>query len=295
MKKMISIALVLVLCFALAGSALADFTPSVTYKPAPDLYENATADDGCKIVGYVTGEGEQVGAVHYSNGHLYATVEEVHETGCGEGHKCLIVTPLSIAEDDEEIPAASKDLLLRVYEQLLAQGMSFIDCPDLDAYIKQELGEDKTVEDLVVRDLFDVSVLCQELTDYLEPQGNVICLDFELGLEPGTFVAVVVYKNDQWQLIEDVEILEDGTVTCTTFEHFCPVAILVEDTEASDGARVMPTAANPSEGGHVPASTDAPETGADAGSNVVLWSVVAAAAAAALVVLFVMQRKSKKQ
>lgn len=293
MKKMISIALVMVLCFALAGSALADFTPSVTYKPAPELAETEVADDGCRIVGYVSGDGEWVGEVHYNNGHLYATVEQVHENGCGEGHRCLIMTPLSIAEDDTEIPAASKELLLRVYEQLQAEGMSVIDCPDLDAYIKQELGEDKTVNDLVVRDMFDITVLCQELTDYLEPQGNVVCLDFELGLDPDTFVAVVVYKNDQWQMIENVEILEDGTVTCTTFEHFCPVAILVEDTEAADGA-VVPTAA-PTTGGHVPASADAPETGADANSNVVLWSVVAAAAAAALVVLFVMQRKSKKQ
>ena len=290
MKKMTSIVLVLVLCFALASSALADFTPSVTYKGVPEFTDaNGIADDGCRIIGYVEGNGERIGEVHYNeNGHLYATVEKVHENGCGEGHKCLLLTPISMAETDKEIPEESRDLLLWVYEQILEQGMSFIDSAELDAYIKEQLGPDATVEDLIVRDLFDVTVLCEELEEYLEPEGNVVCLDFELGLEPGSFVAVVAYKDGQWQMIEDVEVLEDGSVTCTTYEHFCPVAILVAGDEmgAADGIG--------GNNGHIPASTDAPDTGVSANDNIVVWMIVAAAAAAALIVLFVSQRKKKE-
>lgn len=291
MKKMTSIVLVLVLCFALASSALADFTPSVTYKGVPEFTDaNGYADDGCRIVGYVIGNGERIGEIHYNeNGHLYATVEKVHENGCGEGHRCLLLTPISMAETDKEIPEESRDLLLWVYEQILEQGMSFIDSAELDAYIKEQLGPDATVEDLIVRDLFDVTVLCEELEEFLEPEGNVVCLDFELGLEPGSFVAVVSYKDGKWQMIEDVEIMEDGSVTCTTYEHFCPVAILVAGEQMS-----VPGVSVPTGNGHVPASTDAPDTGVGANS-IVLWTVIAAAAAVALVVLFVAQRKGKEK
>lgn len=291
MKKMISIVLALILCFALAGSVLADFTPSVTYKGVPEFTDaNGTADDGCRIIGYVLHGDERIGEVHCNaNGHIYATVEKIHENGCGEGHKCLLLTPLSEAETDKEIPEDSRDLLLWVYEQILSIGMKFIQCAELDAYIKEQLGEDKTVEDLVVRDLFDVTVLCQELEEYLEPEGNVVCLDFELGLEPGSFVAVVAYKNGQWQMIENVEVLEDGTVTCTTFEHFCPVAILVADEQmgAADGVG--------GNNGHVPASDDAPDTGVSANNSVYVWIGVAAAALVALVALYVVQRKRGAQ
>ena len=117
----------------------------------------------------------------------------------------------------------------------------------------------------------------------------MVCLDFELGLEPGSFVAVVSYKDGKWQMIEDVEIMEDGSVTCTTYEHFCPVAILVAGEQMS-----VPGVSVPTGNGHVPASTDAPDTGVGANS-IVLWTVIAAAAAVALVVLFVAQRKGKEK
>lgn len=309
MKKMISMVMALVLCFALAGTALADFTPSVSYKPAPEL-AGPTADDGCRIVGYVTKDGVRIGEIHYnSNGHMYATVEAVHENGCNDGHRCLIMTPLSMAEDDKEIPEDARDLLLWVYEQIMEKGMSFIKNAELDAYIKEQLGADKTVEDLVVRDLFDVSVLCEELNEYLEPTGSVVCMDFDLGLEPGSFVAVVVYKDGQWQMIENAEVLEDGSVTCTTFEHFCPVAILVADAQsdsstggthtgtpaAGGGSNGSSGGSGASTGGYVPASTDAPDTGVSANNNLVLWIVIAAAALAAIVVLVAVQSKRKKQ
>ena len=152
----------------------------------------------------------------------------------------------------------------------------FADCEELTGAIVGVLGQGATVNDLVVKDLFDVSVLCDELSEYLEPSGTTICLDFDLGIAPGTFVAVVAYKNGQWQMIEDVEVLEDGSVTCTTFENFCPVAVLVpaEDVPAAD-------------------LMDAPDTGDSIASQTILWAGIAAVSLAAIVALVLVQRKRK--
>lgn len=81
----------------------------------------------------------------------------------------------------------------------------------------------------------------------------------------------MVYKNGKWKMIEDVEVNAKGTLTCTTYENFCPVAILVP-ADTVDGAQ-------------------APDTGVGADSDAVLWTMIGAASLAALVVLFAVQRK----
>lgn len=279
MKKLISMLLVLAVCLAVACPVFAaedDFVPSITYKPMPELTGDP-ADDGCINIGYVyDSEGNVLAGVHYApNGMVY--VDGVHEGNVEDGHECLIITPLAEAETDPEIPDESRERLLWVYEQIMAQGMEFFaDCEGLAGAIVGVLGEGATVNDLVVKDLFDVTVICDELEEYLEPEGTTICLDFDLGLEPGTFVTVVAYKNGKWQMIEDVEVLEDGSVTCTTYENFCPVAVLVPADE-------------------VPAADlmDAPHTGDSIGTQTIVWSVVAALSLAAIVVLVLAQRKRK--
>ena len=253
MKRMSAVLLIVVLCLALVCPALAaeSFTPSVTYKPMPEL-TGERADDGCLIVGYVEQDGEVIGQVHYDDGVIYIDCGVIHEA-VEDGHKCLVITPIAEAETSKEIPEDSRELLLWVYDQLLKLGMEFIDCEELNAAIEANLGEGKTVKDMVVRDLFDVSVLCEPLEEYLEPEGTTICLDFDLGLAPGTYVEVVVYKNGKWKMIEDVEVNAKGTLTCTTYENFCPVAILVP-ADTVDGAQ-------------------APDTGVGADSDAVLWYI----------------------
>lgn len=284
MKKMISVLMLVVLCLALVSPVLAaenDFVPSITYKPMPEL-TGEVADDGCIIVGYVVKDGQRVAEVHYDDGRIYAYCDFLHEEA-EHDHECLVITPLSLAEESKDIPEDARDLLLWVYEQLMKLGMRFIDCPELDASIAANLGEGKTVEDMVVRDLFDVTVVCEELEEYLEPEGTVVCLDFDLGLAPNTFVEVVAYKNGKWQMIEAVEVNADGSVTCTTYEHFCPVAFLVpEGTTDAAGAAGMAA---------VDADTVAPDTGVSAGNDAILWIAIGAASLIGLAVLFVVQRK----
>ena len=275
MKKIVSILLAVLLCAALLCPVMAaedDFTPSVTYKPAPEV-TGEQADDGCIIIGYAETDGEVIGVIHYDDGAIYIDKGVIHES-VEEGHKCLVITPLAEAQNDPEIPEESRELLMWVYEQLMEQGMDFIDCPELDAAIAAHLGEGKTVKDMVVRDLFDVSVLCDPLREYLEPEGTVVCLDFDLGLAPGTYAEVIVYKNGQWKMIEDVEVNAEGTLTCTTYENFCPVAILVPEGTAD--------------------AAEAPDTGLSAKNDVLLWSAVAVASVAILVALVVVERKRAK-
>lgn len=264
-----------VLCLTLASAVFAvedTFVPSITQKPVPGL-SDALDESGTGAVGKLQKEGDDVGLVYDEEHGIVVESEVVHING-EHGTACLVITPVSNAENDPDIPDDSRELLLWIYDQLQEQGTDFIqNCPGLNEAIAAALGEGKDVSDMVVRDLFDVTVLCKELEDYLEPSGTTICLDFDLGLEPGTFVAVIAYKNGEWHMIEDVEVLEDGTVTCTTYENFCPVAFLV------------PAAA----------AQEAPATGAAAGSNLWLWIVIAAVVLLIIVLLLIFMRKRKEK
>ena len=270
MKKFVVMLLVVTLCLTMVCPALAaenDFVPSVTYKPMPRLV-GPTDENGMNV-----GQTDNGGVVYLNDGFLFVLADGVHD-GLDENHKCLVVTPLSEAETSTEIPDEAEEMLLWVYDQILTNGMSFFEgCEGLQELIEANLGAGKTVQDLVVKDLYDVSVLCEPLEAYLEPEGTTICLDFDLNLAPGTFVTVLTYKGGQWKMIENVELLENGTVTCTVYENFCPVAILVNET---DGEPVIETV----------------NTGDI--SNMGLWLAVAAASLAAIVVCIIGLNKSKK-
>lgn len=287
MKKFFSIAMIAVLCFMLMVPVFAaedDFVPSITYKPAPG-FAGTTDEDGCLIIGYVYPDlnphaENAVAEVHYDNGRIYVTcVHEggedcIHADGMAEDHECLVITPLSEAETSTKIPEDARELLLWVYQQILENDMKLMgDCEGLDAAVAAVLGEGKTSDDMVVRDLFDVSVICEELEAYLAPEGTTICLDFDFGLEPDDYVEVVIYKDGKWQMIEKVEILENSSLTCTTYENFCPVAVLVPGADVVEDVEA------------------APDTGDSIGSEVTLWAAIAGASLVAIVALVLVQRR----
>lgn len=271
MKKVISLIMVLVLSMILACPAMAvgdDFSDSITYKPVPGL----ASVDGEGVGSVYDVNGNVIGRVHYENGRIW--VEGVHSEEIDETHECLIITPLADAEASTEIPDDARELLLWVYEQILNLGMSFFnDCEGLNEAIAANLGEGKTVEDMVVKDLFDVHVICEELENCLKLDGTTICLDFNFGIESGTFVAVVAYKDGKWQMIEDVDVAGDGSATCTVYENFCPVAVLVPASNSI---------------------VEAPQTGDTVGNNVAQWGIIMAVCLAGIVaiVLFMHKRKA---
>ena len=235
MKKVVCFITAMMLCVSLIGFAFAadvEFVPSISYKGAPNIVE-ITDNQGNPAIGtIVNANGENIGYL---------------------GTDCLLITPLSEANTSTKIPAAAKETLLSVYEQLDNGSM------------KLPYGEGVDGDKMIVRDLFDVSWLCQEHPAIVAEEGVTVTLTFNVGVDADTDVVVMTYINNTWSEIVAVRNNGDGTITCV-FEEFCPVAISV-----------------PVIGGN-------PDDTGDK-SNITLWAVLLAASATAVVVMVVMRRR----
>lgn len=249
MKKFIACLLALVMCVALNVTfvgAEVDFVPSISEKPAPELV----------VVGGVMGH------VYDGNGEVVYTLTETH--------KCLVVTPVSEATTSTEIPDEAEELLLEVYADLSKAETKLSDrCAALNDRIAATLGEGKTVDDMVVRDLYDVTALCDDLKQYLAVEENVLVLTFDLGVRADAYVEAMSYTNGAWDPVVEIVNNGDGTVT-VTFDHLCPVAMLVP-AEGSTGGDV--------------------DSGDIVGGNIAGWSVSAAISLMAIVAVLVVYRR----
>ena len=240
MKRFLSLITVLALLLAVTCSASAaeEFTDSVSYKGAPD------------VVMILDDEGKNaVGIVSKLNGDV---LDHIYED-------CIVITPVSEAATSDRIPDAAEKLLLEVYAALLDGSMT-IPYEKLNANLKSN--------QMVIRDLFDLSWLCDEHPDMVAPEGIVVELTFDLNVKADTKVYCMTYYNNEWQPIVSTENNGDGTVTCV-FEHFCPVVFCVQ-TSATPGP-----------------------TGDGSGAQVVLWIALMVVSATALTVLLVANRRKK--
>ena len=206
-KGIVAVALSLIMMCPVL-TAKADFTPSVGYKPAPEI---VTKPDG--------NGNEIIGHVKDPNGNILST----------EYKSSIIVTPIAEVNTSKEIPKSAADELKKVYNDIVVEKTKFSNYPDLNKLVEKEIGQGKNGDDLVVRDIFDVTEVSDTLLKYLPGKGNTIDLTFDLDIPADKFVAVMVYKNGQWELMPNVINNGDGTVT-VTFEHFSPVAFLVHGT-----------------------------------------------------------------
>ena len=238
MKKLICLVTVLLICVSFACPAFAaeEFVPSISYKGTPSVVtvKDKNGNDAAAVVRNADGT--------VSN-YVY--------------EPCMLVTPVANAAAENDIPADAKEQLLAVYKALN------------DGTMKLPYGEGINAEDMVIRDLFDISWLCNHgHAAALEPTGVVFEMTFDLGVGADDPVVVMTYKNDAWAEIAKVINNGDGTITCT-FEHLCPVAIAVESE----------TAGNPG------------DTGDTIGNNMHLWIVLMVVSAAAVVVVATNRRK----
>lgn len=251
MKKIISFVLavlVITASFAVAVSA-ENFVPSISYKPAPMLIGELD-DDGRTVIGVVVD----------ADGNAIST----------EYHECIVITPVSEAEDSEEIPEASADLLLDVYSEISENDFNLSSLSDeLNKLVANDMGEGKNADELIVKDLFDVTVLCDELKESLAPIGNTLTLTFDISVGKDVPVYAATFKNGKWAPVIKTVNNNDGTISCT-FEDFCPVAFFV------------------------PASTEVnpPQTGDN--NNTIVWAVVMVSAISLIVALVVVNRKNNK-
>lgn len=181
---------------------------------------------------------------------LYGDEEErLHED-------CIVITPIREANTSTLIPPAARDELLDVYDKL-NKGEMELNYDDLPENVKKE--------DMVIRDMFDISVICEEHADVLVNPENKLKVIFDVGVVAGAYVHVEYYKDGEWHAVKAVNN-GDGTITCI-FEEICPVAIAVPTKE----------------------SPIAPPTGGNSG--LVLWSVVAVLALGAIVALTLTYRR----
>ena len=238
MRKIVSIITAILVCAALVCPALAasDFVPSISYKGTPEVVAVKTPNGT-----------DAVAVIRDASGAISEYMPE----------DCLKLTPVATAADDVEIPAESKTLLLSVYAALK------------DGSVKLPYSSDVKAEDMVIRDLFDISFLCGHghVAD-LTPQGVTFEMTFDLGLAKDAVVSVMTYKNNAWGEIAKVVNNGDGTITCT-FESLCPVAVSVLG-ETSESPK---------------------DTGDAVGRNLHMWIALMTVSAVAVVALVVVRRK----
>lgn len=209
MKKFASILLAALLLFtmALPASAAVNFVDSVEQKPAPAV-ESMTDESGNEVSAIIRDE----------NG------EEIHGVDAGE----ITVTPVSALEQAAE---AISEILSNAYEQI-QQADTIADLvPSIGDFL-QTIGSASQVADLVVRDVFDVS-LTGTAAEYLAQEGNNITLRFDLGLAPSaTLIVLHNYEGSNWEIIPDDRVVQnaDGTVD-VTFDSLSPIAFVVDSTE----------------------------------------------------------------
>ena len=274
---------VFVLCFTLAVPAFASsvgFVPSITAKPAPDVVvggENLTLDG--------------TGADDIADMPVIEVKNENQEVVYQAPVVDLVVTAVSQVQADDSslvISEEAAEILKEAYEQLNDEDFRLAEkIPEQIEQLKDMGLDEENVNAAVVTALFDVTVLTEELETYLAEEGHTVDLTFKADVPAGHTVVVMVYKESKWQLIENVAVNGDGTITCT-FAHFCPVAILTvpmaveaaEETVAAEAATEAAPEAAPE------AAADATvQPAEDNGGFAWWWIVLVAVVAVAAVVL----------
>lgn len=219
MKKILASCFALAMCMFFTVSALAaDFTPSVEYKPAPEFVPITDA------------EGNQVTAIITdADGNQISIPEDVE----------LVITPTS-GKDETLIPEI-REMLLRAEQQIADADHLGELTPDLaDALAELQASSagaafrNVTLEDLVVRDLFDVSFVRDGKTlEHLLQEGQTVTFALTTDLtEDDLFFVLHNYREEEWEVVKNVTV-QDGVMTIT-LGGLSPIAIVV------DGSSVMP-------------------------------------------------------
>ena len=196
MKRILCLIAALLLCVAVAGSALAagnTFVPSIGYKDGPES-ESAQLNKP----------------------------EQEEEEKKEDVSQCVVVSSISDAkEKTTDITQAARDLLLEVYDKLqeVTMELPVID----DSFVIRELVDVSFKQAPCI----GAEHIHEEV---LKKEGVTITVVFDLGVKAGAKVQVFSYHNGQWDEAESVVNNGDGTVSCV-LEHFCPVAFCVEAEE----------------------------------------------------------------
>lgn len=208
MKKLAVFMLAMALAVSTSISAMAaGFTPSVQGKDAPDVVTKIVISEDGSLKKYS-------GQVVDKNGKVVKNVE----------NKKIVITPVSKAK---KAPKAIKTELEKAYKQI-KEAKSLKDLvPDIDKHLKS-LSKTLKVENMVVRDLFDVTI--DQETEKLLKNGNSVQLTFKLDIKATDKVVCLYQDNDgKWKAIDKSRVKnnKNGTVTVNITESG-PIAFVVE-------------------------------------------------------------------
>lgn len=206
MKKISSLLLAGILALSLSVPAFAaEFTPSVESKAAPE------------VVTQTDSSGNECAAIIYD-----ADGNELVGVPVGD----LIVTPVSSTDDTAS--AEVKAALESAYEQLQSVSSLAELSSDLESVIK-EVSPELTLDDLVVRDLFDVRVT-GTYAEYLSQDGTSISVRFELSADAESLAAVLHnVEGTTWETVSNDRITRNSDNTAdVVFYSLSPVAFLFD-------------------------------------------------------------------
>ena len=234
MKRFLPCVLAMALTVLITVPALANFTPSVENKPAPEVVKptpdvvNPDSDDDKPEPGVVPEpevELKEDTVAIIKDSSSGALVEEVSRAE-------LVITP---ASEKHSAPVQNiTDNLVRAEVQItdadhLGQLTYEVEAALLQAKKENKIPHinDVKVEDLVVRDLFDVSIVRDNQIVAI-PNGHTItfCIQTDLSDDVLHFVLRNTVNNE-WEVLEEVQAMHNGIITITV-DSLGPFAILVD-------------------------------------------------------------------
>lgn len=191
MKHIIrTVALVLVVSMLSVAAFAAGTTPSVEQKPAPKPVPPTTEVDGKPAI-----------VVKDKDGKVMES----------DDPEVLTITPMADAKD--QAPEVKKEMEDAYTE--IAEAESLVAVAPALTDVMKDMEIETPAEDLVVRDIVKLDV-SEKMAEALKEEGNTLDITFEMELEEGQKLIVMVKGPDgEWIVIpaENVVVNDDGTVT----------------------------------------------------------------------------------
>ena len=211
MMKRVTAALLTALLALNAVPAFAETatTPSVTAKVAPEVV--AVTDSRGNQVDAIIRDADQGEVIGVLTGALEVTAYVERET------------------KSEEI----EQNLTLAYEQVQEKPLEEL-TDNLDGYL-EENSDGVTTEDLIVADVFDVT-LEGTYENYLDQPGNTLTIIFRTDWPEDRFLIVMynchVTESDHWEIISPEKVVRNGDGTLSvTFDTLCPVLFVADKSE----------------------------------------------------------------
>lgn len=222
MKKLMAILLCLTLVFSLSLSAFAmDSTPSRERKDAPEnvgiLGEDGEMHEGI----FHDASGEEAGYVNSD------TLELVITSGSKRGSAPVgeITVMINVAEREINEAENVGELAPSMIEQL----------QKLKATSSDPAVQALEIEDFVVSDLFDISLLLNGEVIQQVPEGQTIQFRLQTDFKPGdVFYVLVNCDGLGWVLVDSAVVDENGVMTITA-SSLCAMAFVVPGYNSQHG------------------------------------------------------------